>query len=65
VITPGVKPQPATVVHRRPGQATRADAERVAELLGADAVEPIDDPERTPRPTRETRAPIVVVVGSG
>jgi len=64
-ITPGVTPQPPTVVHWRPGQATRQDAERVAELLAADAVQEIVGVERQPRPIQDTRAPIVVVAGSG
>jgi hypothetical protein len=63
-ITPGVKTQPRTAVHWRPGRATLADAERVAELVGADSVERITKAPGPPRPIAQTDAAIVVVVGS-
>lgn len=56
------QPQPHTEVYWWPEGTRPSEAERVSDLLRADLHR--IEPDRMPRPVRETRAPIVVVVGS-
>jgi hypothetical protein len=64
-ITPGVKGQEIVQVYWRPELTRKREAGDVAELVSADQLVRIGDPERVPRPVLETDAPVVVVVGSG
>ena len=64
-VMPSVKPQEIVEVYWRPQLTRESRAIEVAELVAADSMVRIGDPERVPRPVLETEAPVVVVVGSG
>jgi len=62
-ITPGRTLPPRSIVYWWPGTESLEQAFEVAGTAGVQAVEPIRDTERIPRPVLDTKAPIVLVVG--
>jgi hypothetical protein len=64
LITPAGEIRGRSIVYWWPGRAGFEDAQELARDAGIEAVEPIRDTDRIPRPVLETHAPFVVVVGS-